>query len=69
MESGRANKARSPYIVLIMDWHATGSHWIKGFASLEEARLAANEKAAKHQTIMDRIVIIKGEILQLGNHG
>ena len=63
------NRPSSPYVVLIMNWTDTGAHWVKGFATFEEARDAAVEKAMNHKEINDRIVIIKGEILQIGSVG
>jgi hypothetical protein len=50
-----------------MNWTDTGAHWIKGFATFDEAREAAMEKVMDHHDINDRVVIIKGEIMQIGS--
>jgi hypothetical protein len=63
LKTGQTGK----YIVLVTDWNEPGNHWIKGFSTLEVARKAVSEKVAEHEEIMNRIVIIRGEIIQIGN--
>ena len=58
--------AGCPYIVLIMDWTGTGAHWIKGFHTFQEAQNAVLVKQKEHKEIGDRVIIVKGEIKQLG---
>ena len=56
----------SQYIVLIMNWIESGAHWVRGFKTLAEARSAVQKKYAEHNAISNRVVIIRGEIEQLG---
>ena len=55
-----------PYIVLIVGWKGSDSHWVKGFSTLDAAREAVNEKIAEHEDVMHRILIVKGDIVQMG---
>lgn len=67
-ESSCSNNSTAPFIVLIMNWKGTGSHWIKGFDSLQQAQYAVEKKYAENQEIGNRVIILKGEIKQIGIH-
>jgi len=58
-----------PYILLIIGCQEIDSHWVRGFSTLDEARAVAKQKALEHEGVRNRILIIRGKIVQIGEDG
>ncbi len=54
------------YVVFIANYDGADVHWFKGCKSLQEARSLAKKKISENEKISNRILIIKGEIIQIG---